>query len=914
VFSDSRQDAAFFAPYLELTYQRAIQRRLIAEAITALGPERPRFGDLVQPIRGNAEHCAVLDPDNGSLTNTTEVRSWLMRELLALDRRQSLDGTGTAELAVAFPRGYQPPQALLAFGLGADDTSELLRLLLDTIRASGAVSVAANVDIQSEVFAPRNLMIGIRGEQAEPGVLAWLPSRGTNRRLDLVQRVFDRRGINKNPREFLKLAWEYFTRSHDWNRILVSYSDGARGVLWRLDHERFEWLPSSEGHRPMVCDRCRQVWWHSVAGICSSYRCSGTLRLIAEGELKDDHYARLYRELKPIGMSVEEHTAQWTASKASSVQDDFVRGHINVLSCSTTFELGVDVGEVQAVLLRNVPPGPANYIQRAGRAGRRTDSAALVVTFAQRRNHDLYYFQHPQSLIEGKITPPFIRLDNASVVRRHAHAIAVAAFERLSGPHTNVGTFFLAEGGQSACELFVDWLGRHPEEVGSALARVVPSAVAAEVGVSDWSWVPALTEPNEANLTHGWLRRAAEEVRDELDLVVSQMNDAVEKQQFARAEMLKRLSATISGRQLYGFLASRNVLPKYGFPVDVVELNLARTGDTAASNLELQRDLKLAISEYAPGARIIAGKAIWASQGVVVRPNRELRKYQWIACGDCGAVRHQLIEVSQDCKVCGSVEVARQGRFVIPEFGFVGKRDEGRPGEARPLRGASAESHFGVYQKESPAFEGVDGYPATVQRRYFRQGRIVVINRGPGGRGFGLCEWCGYGEPAPVAMTRVRARETKHRDIRRPGRDCQGPMSFVHLGHEYLTDVVEITLPGLTNEAIARSVLYSLLESAQRLGISRDDVDGTARRLSRDQISLVLFDTVPGGAGHARRLGTNLRALIEAALERVSNCECGEDTSCYSCLRSYGNQMWHEQLSRAAAANVLRPLHAARQS
>jgi ATP-dependent helicase YprA (DUF1998 family) len=94
-------------------------------------------------------------------------------------------------------------------------------------------------------------------------------------------------------------------------------------------------------------------------------------------------------------MSVEEHTAQWISSKASAIQAEFLRGRINVLSCSTTFELGVDVGEVQAVLPRNVPPSPANYVQRAGRAGRRTDAAALVVTFAQRRSHDLTYFDHP---------------------------------------------------------------------------------------------------------------------------------------------------------------------------------------------------------------------------------------------------------------------------------------------------------------------------------------------------------------------------------------------------------------------------------------------------------------------------------------------------------------------------------------
>jgi ATP-dependent helicase YprA (DUF1998 family) len=71
---------------------------------------------------------------------------------------------------------------------------------------------------------------------------------------------------------------------------------------------------------------------------------------------------------------------------------------------------------------------------------------------------------------------------------------------------------------------------------------------------------------------------------------------------------------------------------------------------------------------------------------------------------------------------------------------------------------------------------------------------------------------------------------------------------------------------------------------------------------------LVIFDTVPGGAGHARRLGAHLRPLAEAALDRVSRCECGDDTSCYSCLRSYGNQLWHDQLSRGTAAAVLRSI------
>jgi hypothetical protein len=108
------------------------------------------------------------------------------------------------------------------------------------------------------------------------------------------------------------------------------------------------------------------------------------------------------------------------------------------------------------------------------------------------------------------------------------------------------------------------------------------------------------------------------------------------------------------------------------------------------------------------------------------------------------------------------------------------------------------------------------------------------------------------------------------------------------------------------DEPVARSTLYALLEGTAALEIDRDDVDGTLYWLGKDAPpALVLFDAVPGGAGHAQRIAEHLEAVFRSALARVATCECGPETSCYNCLRNYRNQPWHDRLSRGAAQATL---------
>jgi ATP-dependent helicase YprA (DUF1998 family) len=918
-FSDSRQDAAFFASFLDRTYSRAVERRVLFGAVEQLVTAgTPRAGDVASQARRIAEDAWLIDADRSAIENMSEVGMWVMQELLALDRRQSIEGTGVAEIAVAMPRAWEPPRPLLDLGLTATEVIDLFQVLFETLRASGAVSPPELVDLRHERFEPRNQAIYAREKGSERGVVSWLPASSSvsNRRAEYLTKVFVRRGIDANPIAVLEKIWVHLTQGNGpWGATLVGESPKGIGAVWRLAWDRFELLPLTDDHRPGRCTACRRLFWRSVAGACPGWRCDGdVVRVDDVVGLRSDHYARLFTDIEPYAMEVHEHTAQLTAARASWLQDQFVNGRVNTLSCSTTFELGVDVGEVQAVFLRNVPPTPANYVQRAGRAGRRADSAALVVTFAQRRSHDLTHFDEPTRMVDGHVDPPRIRLENSTIVRRHLHSVAFAAFERAQADagerHTTVAQFFVAAHADQPFDLaWVEWLGAHPAHVRDALLRLVPELAAKELDVDGWGWVRALVESTPEEPMWGWLRRAGEQARSE----IGQLNDLFEE---ARSdgngglmERYKRVRATFERRYLLTYLASKNVLPKYGFPVDVVDFNVLGSGDAGAADLDLSRDLTMAISEYAPGAQIVAAKALWDGIGVATKTGQGWPTFKWAQCDDCGAYRH-AIEALPPCEVCGSTTIrsGKTGTVVIPVFGFIGRRSPKRPGDTRPPRSSVIEQFFGAYDDEPDDLTSALDLkgPTSVSFRVSRQGRINVVNRGPRGRGYMLCEWCGYGIGSPDKPGKSKE---SHDHASRPGKQCKGTLRQRHLGHEYLTDILELRLSRPLTQSEAHSTLYAIMEGAGSLTISGDDIDGSLYTYAKGEApGLIIFDSVAGGAGHAQRIAENLDQVLRSALARVELCSCGPETSCYTCLRTFRNQRVHEQLSRGAAAQVLRSI------
>ncbi|MHB1560175.1 MAG: DEAD/DEAH box helicase [Isosphaeraceae bacterium] len=927
-FSDSRQDAAFFACYLDRTYSQILRRRLIVQVLErhpSAMSEPWRVQDLVKPLRVAAIDAGLLEEGGRKSPKEldTEVWKWLFLELLAFDRRNSLEGLGIVSFQPVRPKEWTAPPPLLSapWSLSDDETWILYQVLLTSFRLQGAITFPGELSPEDQAFEPRNREQYFRQEGAvvRRGISSWgSPAKGKrNRRLDYLTKLYRRiTGSSEGssqPAEMLGSIWKKGLTGDrsPFAPHLAKETLKDEGVVYRYRHEFFE-LTGFQGDGWHRCNRCGGLGRLNLRGVCPVYRCEGMLEPCRPRDvLGENHYARLYRELAPIPMRVEEHTAQLTSERAAELQDQFVRDQINVLSCSTTFELGVDVGELEAVLLRNVPPEAANYIQRAGRAGRRRDVTAFVLTFCQRRSHDLTHYQEPTTIIAGKIRPPQIELKNEKIIRRHAHSVAFSwFFRRCRDYFGNVENFaFSPEGQAEGADRLEAMLKDRPEDLLQSLLRGVPNNMKSTIGVDEnWSWSEPLLNPK------GPLRRAVEGVREDVEQLEAFRRERVD--QGLAVDHISRLIKTLKERPLIEFLANHNVLPKYGFPVDVVELVLLHHGEEAR-RLELQRDLRIAIAEYAPGCEVVAGGSLWVSRGLRYRPRFAWPTYHYAVCDGCGryhSCRAEIGALPPTCSSCGD-RLSESGRgnrvFVEPIFGFVSSDEPRKPSESRPDRTYAGRIYFAAEGNPEESRFAMERDGVRFEGQFSRSGRLAVVNSA----GFRICPTCGHGERVTTPRKKGESGHAPPWSLATT-KTCRGTLKHWDLGHEFQTDLFELRVHGWHCEpAFWNSLLYALLEGAAAdLSIRRQDLDGCLYSADgKDKIpALVLFDNVPGGAGHVRRIGEHLEDVLRAARDRVSGaCGCGGgtngpgDTSCYGCLRNYRNQWLHDQLRRGEVHRFL---------
>ncbi len=968
VFCDNRQDAAFQAGWMKDHARRFRLRALMAAGLkdgpVSVGDLARFLDDLLERDEALSralvpEVWQVVRKEGGGGRHEQERRKFLRIQVLrevTLSSRQSIGLEPWGRMKVEY-EGLDAGLGWIqehAHGLGMppEDLRDGVASLLDYLRRKRVLH-----DPEREIFtkywgdgaeeilsgylpqtgAPVGTKLRRAADERSDWVTQWLSERGDT----TLRQIVKKWGVASDDAEaFLTGLFEFLVDRGLLEPVtLKGQSGNPLPKVTGLYQVAADKLRLRASHGIWRCRSCRRrITRRTPNQLCPAWRCDGTLEYLKDDP--DNYDLQLldqgYSMLRP-----EEHTAMVPHQERERLENLF-KGNsdaVNAFVCTPTLELGVDIGQLDAVMMRNVPPLPANYWQRTGRAGRR-HRMAVNFTYCRPVSHDRAYFADPVKLLAGRVDPPAFNLRNDLMVAKHVHATVITRLHQYVRDEARTGEQRAhIEDALATClpdrvsgYLFGGGAVRDRPLSLRPLQEVIESnvddlvAYVSRVFQQGWPAEDADVTQPEALRAHvlgmvAGLNEVVTRLRRRLQWAMDQIRrlnalrekqgtlDAEDDSLFRRCDgLVKRLKGTDRRRRreaegyddvnTFGVLAAEGFLPGYGLETGAVlgtaEIPFWRTGAMAFT---LPRPPSVALREYVPGNLIYAN----GNRFVARRFHRDIDEQRAEMPVFEVSVERQAVKETNLGTGASSLGGAAIRTIAVCDVDLVHQSHISDEEELRFQMGVA------VYGLERNQHNGGTAFRWGAQPVHLRHGvRLRLVNVGStsaidrfGRFGYPVCTVCGQ-SVSPLSSDKQRSQfEQSHRER------CARSVEPVGFYADVVADV--LSLPGCADQTTAYSVLEALRFAAARiLDMHMEDLQIlVVGHVDRDDVDALLWDPMPGGSGLLKQICDRLEEIVAVAQEVVENCPSACATSCIDCLQTFRNGYYHKHLDRRAAGERL---------